>query len=78
MDHENLLKKLYKVCAFENDGLRIKLSHHVWAKDAKGESIKDLKKLPIIIRSAIGKLKYLKMGVNADFQIKNGKIVFNK
>ena len=78
MDHEKLLKKLYKVCAFENDGLRIKLSHHVWAKDAKGESIKDFKKLPIIIRSAIGKLKYLKMGENADFQIKNGKIVFNK
>lgn len=77
-DHKKLLKRLYKVCSFENDGLRIKLSHHLCATDAKGVAIKDFENLPIIIRCGIRTLKYLKMGKNADFQIKNGKITFNQ
>ena len=77
LDNVNLSKLLYKINGFENDGLRIRMVNHLIVKEAMGESIKDYAKLPDIIRCGVKTIKFLIMGENRDFVIKNGKINFN-
>ena len=77
LDNVNLSKLLYKINGFENDGLRIRMVNHLIVKEAMGESIKDYAKLPDIIRCGVKTIKFLIMGENRDFVIKNGKIIFN-
>lgn len=77
LDNVKLSKLLYKINGFENDGLRIKMVNHLVVKEAVGESVKDYTKLPDIIRCGIKTIKFLIMGENRDFVIKNGKINFN-
>lgn len=77
LDNVNLSKLLYKINGFENDGLRIRMVNHLVVKEAMGESIKDYAKLPDIIRCGVKTIKFLIMGENRDFVIKNGKINFN-
>ena len=77
LDNVNLSKLLYKINGFENDGLRIRMVNHLVVKEAMGESVKDYAKLPDIIRCGVKTIKFLIMGENRDFVIKNGKIIFN-
>ena len=77
LDNVKSSKLLYKINGFENDGLRIKMVNHLVVKEAVGESVKDYTKLPDIIRCGIKTIKFLIMGENRDFVIKNGKINFN-
>ena len=77
MDQICLKRRLYTVNGFENDGLRIKLSYHLSAKEGKGEAIKDFNGLPEIIRCGIRTLKFLVMGEKRDFIINKDKIEFN-
>lgn len=77
LDNVELSKLLYKINGFENDGLRIRMVNHLIVKEAMGESIKDYAKLPDIIRCGVKTIKFLIMGENRDFVIKNGKIIFN-
>ena len=77
LDNVELSKLLYKINGFENDGLRIRMVNHLVVKEAMGESVKDYAKLPDIIRCGIKTIKFLIMGENRDFVIKNGKIIFN-
>lgn len=77
LENVNLSKLLYKINGFENDGLRIRMVNHLVVKEAVGESVKDYTKLPDIIRCGIKTIKFLIMGENRDFVIKNGKINFN-
>lgn len=77
LDTVNLSKLLYKINGFENDGLRIRMVNHLVVKEAMGESVKDYAKLPDIIRCGVKTIKFLIMGENRDFVIKNGKIIFN-
>ena len=77
LDNVNLSKLLYKINGFENDGLRIRMVNHLVVKEAMGESVKDYTKLPDIIRCGVKTIKFLIMGENRDFVIKNGKIIFN-
>lgn len=51
--------------------------NHLVAKESMGESVKDYAKLPDIIRCGVKTIKFLVMGENRDFVIKNGKISFN-
>ena len=77
LDNVNLSKLLYKINGFENYGLRIRMVNHLVVKEAMGESVKDYAKLPDIIRCGVKTIKFLIMGENRDFVIKNGKIIFN-
>ena len=77
LDNVNLSKLLYKINGFENDGLRIRMVNHLVVKEAMGESVKDYAKLPDIIRCGVKTIKFLIMGENRDFVVKNGKIIFN-
>ena len=77
LDNVELSKLLYKINGFENDGLRIRMVNHLIVKEAMGESIKDYAKLPDIIRCGVKTIKFLIMGENRDFVVKNGKIIFN-
>ena len=77
LDNVNLSKLLYKINGFENDGLRIRMVNHLVVKEAMGESVKDYAKLPDIIRCGVKTIKFLIMGENRNFVIKNGKIIFN-
>ena len=77
LDNVELSKLLYKINGFENDGLRIRMVNHLVVKEAMGESVKDYAKLPDIIRCGVKTIKFLIMGENRDFVIKNGKIIFN-
>ena len=43
-----------------------------------GESVKDYVKLPDIMRCGIKTIKFLIMGENRYFVIKNGKIIYNQ
>ena len=77
LDNVNLNKLLYKIIGFENDGLRVKMVNHLLANEVKGESVKDYTNLPDVIRCGVKTIKFLIMGENRDFVIKNGKIIFN-
>ena len=77
MDQLNLKRRLYKVNGFENDGLRIKMTNHLIAKDEKGQSVKDYESLPTVIRCGIKTIRFLIMGEDRDFIIKNSTIKFN-
>ena len=77
MEQTNLKRRLYKVYGFENDGLRIRMSNHLFGTDEKAESVKDYKNLPTAIRCGIKTIKFLIMGKHRDFVIRNGNIEFN-
>ena len=77
MEQTNLKRRLYKVYGFENDGLRIRMSNHLFGTDEKAESVKDYKNLPTAIRCGIKTIKFLIMGKHCDFVIRNGNIEFN-
>ena len=75
LDTTALSKRLYRIPngAFESDG-RISLCHHLCAKPAKGQSIKDYENLPQNIRCGASTIKFLQKDV--DFTFEKGKIVF--
>ena len=77
MEQTNLKRRLYKVYGFENDGLRIRISNHLFGTDEKAKSVKDYKNLPTAIRCGIKTIKFLIMGKHRDFVIRNGNIEFN-
>ena len=77
MEQINLKRRLYMVYGFENDGLRIRMSNHLFGTDDKAESVKDYKNLPTAIRCGIKTIKFLIMGKHRDFVIRNGNIEFN-
>lgn len=79
LDPSELSNRLYKVLSFEGN-YRITLIHHLLSKPEKkdnkenkenkrymGESIKDYKKLPSVIRCSINCFFYLQKGVDFDF-----------
>lgn len=78
MENQDLMKRLYVVRGFENDGKRIILRQHVNAQQenelGKGEAIKDFTSLPQKIRCGINTLKFLQ--INYDFKIQTNKIIF--
>lgn len=78
MENQDLMKRLYVIRGFENDGKRIILRQHINAQQekelGKGQSIKDFSDMPKKIRCGINTLKYLL--INYDFHIQTNKIVF--
>lgn len=64
LEPDALSKRVYVICGFENDGLRVVLQRHVNAQTDKelgrGESIKSFDQLPEKIRCGIKTLKYIK------------------
>lgn len=77
MEQTNLKRRLYMVYGFENGGMRIRMSNHLFDTDDKAESVKDYKNLPTAIRCGIKTIKFLIMGKHRDFVIRNGNIEFN-
>ncbi len=79
MDEVEILKRLYTVRSFENDGNRIILVHNLSAKSdtslGRGETVRDWNNLPEKIRCGINTINFLQK--NKNFTINNsGKFEF--
>jgi CRISPR-associated endonuclease Csn1 len=79
LDSVDIIKRLYVINGFENDGFRVVMKQHICAlkdKDlGKGESPKDFDNLPKKIRCGINTLMFKLEG--RDFEVSyNGKIKF--
>ena len=78
MENQDLMKRLYVIRGFENDGKRIIIRQHINAQQekelGKGETIKDFTAMPPKIRCSINTLKYLL--INYDFKIQTNKVTF--
>jgi len=81
LDKDKLLRRLYVISGFENDGSRIIIKNHLCAKEekvlGKGESVKDYDHLPDKIRCSINTLSYLIEGINFEIS-QSGVIKFYK